>query len=73
MKAKVRNDVQEKTGAFISNIKFRSTSLDEGWKDYKKYSVEPYFKAADKIITDPNTARSLASGMPDWLIKGNLY
>lgn len=73
MKAKVRNDVQEKTGAFISNIKFKSTSLDEGWKDYKKYSVEPYFKAADKIITDPNTARSLASGMPDWLIKGNLY
>ena len=73
MKAKVRNDVQENTGAFISNIKFKSTSLDEGWNDYKKYSVEPYFKAADKIITDPNTARSLASGMPDWLIKGKIY
>jgi hypothetical protein len=69
----IKNQVREQKAKIIGNIKNVSVNLDAGWSDYKKYSVEPYFKAADKIITDPNTARSLASGMPDWLIKGKIY
>lgn len=69
----IKNQIDEQKAKIIGNVKNVSVNLDAGWKDYKKYSVEPYFKKADSILTDPKTSTNLATNwMPDWLIKGNI-
>lgn len=71
-KRKVDNFINKLTDV-KNDVVYKSTNMAEGFKNSTKYSVEKYFKAADKLLTNPTTSSKVVNDwMPDWLKEGRI-